>query len=61
MKEVESLNEEIPTNAAGGGNIAGIGVGPDGEPGVPERSRKKLKKRNKKEQELLNRLIGELK
>ena len=61
MKEVETLNEEIPTNAAGGGNIAGIGVGPDGEPGVPERSRKKLKKRNKKEQELLNRLIGELK
>ena len=29
------LKEEAPANAAGGGAIAGIGVGPDGEPGVP--------------------------
>ena len=28
------LKEDAPTNAAGGGAIAGIGVGPDGEPGV---------------------------
>ena len=34
-------NEEAPTNAVGGGNIAGLGVGPQGEPGVP-RKRKKL-------------------
>lgn len=26
------MNEEAPTNAVGGGNIAGIGVGPQGEP-----------------------------
>tara|TARA_R100000951_G_scaffold108040_1_gene103939 strand:+ start:222 stop:509 length:288 start_codon:yes stop_codon:yes gene_type:complete len=29
------LKEEAPANAAGSGAIAGIGVGPDGEPGVP--------------------------
>lgn len=28
------LNEEAPVNAAGGGNVAGIGVGPNGEPGM---------------------------
>lgn len=31
-----------PTNNAGGGNVAGIGVGPQGEPGVhPEYQRKR--------------------
>lgn len=24
---------EAPVNAVGGGNIAGVGIGPDGEPG----------------------------
>lgn len=28
------LKEDIPTNNAGGGAIAGLGVGPDGEPGI---------------------------
>lgn len=33
--EKVSLNkEEAPTNVAGGSQIAGIGVGPSGEPGV---------------------------
>jgi hypothetical protein len=27
------MDEEAPANAAGGGNIAGIGVGDQGEPG----------------------------
>jgi len=45
----ESLNEEAPANAAGGGNIAAIGQGPDGEPGVFARAIKKYKKKNKKE------------
>lgn len=31
---VKPSNEEAPTNNAGSGNIAGIGVGPHGEPGV---------------------------
>ena len=30
----KSMNEEVPANNAGSGNIAGIGVGPQGEPGV---------------------------
>lgn len=34
MTEAELLYEDAPTNAAGTGAIAGIGVGPDGEPGV---------------------------
>tara|TARA_R110000823_G_scaffold48901_9_gene123946 strand:- start:305 stop:472 length:168 start_codon:yes stop_codon:yes gene_type:complete len=27
------MSEEAPANAAGGGKVAGIGVGPQGEPG----------------------------
>lgn len=30
------VDEDAPVNAAGGGNIAGIGVGPQGEPGRPK-------------------------
>ena len=36
--------EDMPTNAAGRGAVAGIGVGPDGEPGVMPRIKKKKKK-----------------
>jgi hypothetical protein len=28
------MQEDMPANVAGGGNIAGIGVGAQGEPGV---------------------------
>lgn len=33
------MNEDMagPTNAVGGGNIAGAGVGPQGEPGVKKK------------------------
>ena len=41
--------EEAPANSAGGGNIAGIGVGPDGEPGVLPRAAQIYKKKNKKD------------
>jgi len=37
--------EEEPVNNVGGGNIAGLGVGPDGEPGVSKKNQKKHKKR----------------
>ena len=33
--------EEAPVNAAGAGNVAGLGVGPQGEPGVHMKRRKK--------------------
>ena len=39
----EVVDEEAPTNSAGGGNVAGLGVGPQGEPGVhPKKKKKKL-------------------
>ena len=41
--------EEAPANSAGGGNIAGIGVGPDGEPGVLPRAAQIYKKKNKED------------
>lgn len=31
---INKIEEDAPANAAGSGNIAGIGVGPDGEPGI---------------------------
>ena len=43
MDEDVEIEEEVPTNSAGGGNVAGIGVGPQGEPGVhPKKKKKKL-------------------
>ena len=39
------ITEEGIANVAGSGNIAGLGVGPQGEPGVPEPSRRKHKKK----------------
>ena len=35
------LEEDAPTNAAGSGNVHGIGVGPQGEPGVDPKKKKK--------------------
>ena len=42
MGEVDVLMEDMaaPTNAAGTGQIAGIGIGPDGEPGIKRKKRK---------------------
>jgi len=31
------LNEEAPVNNVGDGNVAGVGVGPNGEPGLKRR------------------------
>ena len=31
---INSIKEDAPVNAVGGGQIAGLGVGPQGEPGV---------------------------
>ena len=35
------IDEDAPTVSAGSGQVAGIGVGPDGEPGVPVKRKKK--------------------
>ena len=37
----QSIDEDMPTNAAGRGAVAGIGVGPDGEPGINPKKKKK--------------------
>ena len=34
------LKEDAPANMAGSGNIAGIGVGPQGEPGIRRKKKK---------------------
>ena len=45
----EEQKEDAPANAAGGGNVAGIGVGADGEPGIRPDAANKYKKKNKDE------------
>ena len=35
------IDEDAPANAVGGGSVAGLGVGPMGEPGVHPRKKKK--------------------
>jgi len=37
----EEQHEDAPANSAGGGNVAGIGVGADGEPGIHVKKKKK--------------------
>ena len=37
------MDEDAPANAVGGGSVAGLGVGPMGEPGVHPRKKKKKK------------------
>ena len=48
VRESFDFDEESPTVNVGSGNIAGVGVGPDGEPGVSPSAMKRYKKRNKK-------------
>lgn len=44
-----SIHEDAPSNAVGGGNIAGMGVGAKGEPGVSPKAMDKYKRKNKQE------------
>lgn len=43
------IEEEAPVNSVGGSGIAGLGVGPKGEPGLNTRSRKGYKAKNKQD------------
>jgi hypothetical protein len=43
------IEEEAPTNSVGGSGIAGLGVGPKGEPGLSPSSRKSYKSKNKRD------------
>lgn len=42
----ESVQEDAPAVNVGGGNIAGLGVGPQGEPGLTPSQMKRYKKKN---------------
>jgi hypothetical protein len=48
-KRLKHRLQEEPANAVGGGNIAGLGVGPQGEPGLTPKQARKYKRRNQKE------------
>ena len=57
---INKIDEDAPANAAGSGNIAGIGVGPDGEPGVNPIKAMKRKKENEKEQDQISKKISKM-
>ena len=38
----KTMNEDVPVNNVGSGNIAGLGVGPQGEPGVNMKKKRKV-------------------
>jgi hypothetical protein len=44
------MNEEAPGNVVGSGNIAGMGVGPNGEPGVTPKAMARYKRKNKEDE-----------
>lgn len=43
---IKTIGEDAPANAVGGGNIAGMGVGSQGEPGVRPKALKRYKDKN---------------
>lgn len=63
MDEAKLLSEEVATNTVGGGKIAGVGVGPDGEPGftpnVIRRHKKRMKKKAKEVSRKVSAMMGE--
>lgn len=51
--------EDAPTVSAGSGAVAGIGVGPDGEPGLTKAQQKKHRERASKTTKKLRKILGE--
>lgn len=49
LEKVKDVEEDAPTVNVGGGAIAGLGVGPQGEPGLTKSQQKKHKKKNFKD------------
>lgn len=52
---LKEIHEEAPANAVGAGNIAGLGVGPQGEPGVSPKT--KYKKKNEQESPIMSAIL----
>lgn len=52
--DVDYIKEEAPTNATGSGDIAGLGVGPSGEPGI---KKTKYKAKNQKDTAVLKDML----
>ncbi len=48
------VHEEAPANAAGGGNVAGIGVGAQGEPGRDPRFMPLVRRKKKRDRNIKN-------
>lgn len=46
IEETTMLMEEAPTVSAGSGKVAGIGIGPDGEPGIKKKRKTNVITRN---------------
>lgn len=42
MKSFREFLEDVAANCVGGGQVAGLGVGPDGEPGVTKKKKKNV-------------------
>lgn len=51
--------EEEPANNVGSGNIAGLGVGPQGEPGMSRSAQKKWTSSNKSKKKKLRDIMGD--
>jgi hypothetical protein len=49
---MKNIKEDAPANSAGGGNIAGIGVGAKGEPGRAKQILMRIKRKKAKERGL---------
>jgi hypothetical protein len=60
MKKETPLNEDAPTNAVGGGIIAAIGVGDQGEPPMGK-TKNKYKKKNEQDTKVMKRKITSFK
>lgn len=56
--KAEGLDEDAPANAAGAGNIAGLGVGAAGEPGISPRIQKKIQRKNEDEADTQDAVLG---
>jgi hypothetical protein len=62
MKEARQiLTEDAPTNIVGDGHIAGLGIGPQGEPGFAQKVVDRHRKKNKKKAQEIMAMLSRMK